>query len=240
MTEGLNIAQYLDSTYLTTSKETDCTEKEEMFIVKNKIKEAISCQFACIMIRPIFVKMAKDIIEQASGSLKIGTVIDFPLGNSSTKQKLVEAKKAMEDGAFDIDIVCDYNAFKRGSLDKFNLDIIKLTGLVLSKNRIVKWIIETGALSAEEIIGVVKQIQQIVKANYFNQSSNIFIKTSTGYYAGYGAELKDIRAIKSVSGDLQIKASGGISNLKKCKEMIEAGATRIGTSKAFLIYNESK
>jgi len=67
----------------------------------------------------------------------------------------------------------------------------------------------------------------------------VFIKTSTGYYGGYGATVKDVKSIKSVAGNLQIKASGGMSKLKDCLEMINAGATRIGTSKALFIYKEN-
>ena len=78
-----------------------------------------------------------------------------------------------------------------------------------------------------------------MQSNFPQNTNKVFIKTSTGYYGGYGATVKDVKNIKSVAGNLQIKASGGILNLKDCLEMIKAGATRIGTSKAVLIYNEN-
>ena len=83
-----------------------------------------------------------------------------------------------------------------------------------------------------------KRISKLVQSNFPQNANKVFIKTSTGYYGGYGASAKDVKSIKSVAGNLQIKASGGVSSLKDCLELIKAGATRIGTSKAIFIYNE--
>jgi len=238
MERQVNIASYLDSTYLKTSAESGISEIETKEIVVNSINEAIDANFACIMIRSEFIEIAKELIEKSKSKLKIGTVVDFPFGNSSTKQKIAEGKLAIKSGAYDIDYVCDYNAFKIGSLDKFDLDIIEGTKLVLENKKIVKWIIETGALSSHEIRGIAERISKLVESNFPQNASKVFIKTSTGYYSDYGATVKDVKAIKSVARNLQIKASGGISNLKDCLEMLRAGATRIGTSKALFIYNE--
>jgi len=239
MEKQVNIADYLDSTYLKTSAEERVSEIETKEIVFNAIKEAIDAKFACIMIRSEFIAIAKELIEKSKSKLKIGTVVDFPFGNSTTEQKIIEAKSAIESGAYDIDYVCDYNAFKRGAFAKFDIDIIEGTKIVLENKRIVKWIIETGALSADEIKAIAKRISKLVQSNFPQNTNKVFIKTSTGYYGGYGATVKDVKNIKSVAGNLQIKASGGILNLKDCLEMIKAGATRIGTSKAVLIYNEN-
>tara|TARA_B100000780_G_scaffold245894_1_gene190148 strand:- start:58 stop:798 length:741 start_codon:yes stop_codon:yes gene_type:complete len=236
----VNIANYLDSTYLKTAAESAISEIETKEIVVNSIREAIDAKFACIMIRPKFISIAKELIEKSKSKLKVGTVVDFPFGTSSTKQKIAEAKLAIESGAYDIDYVCDYNAFKRGSFDKFDLDVIKGTKLVLENKKTVKWIIETGALSADEIKDIAKRISKLVQSNFPQNSNKVFIKTSTGYYGGYGATIKDVKVIKSVAGNLQIKASGGMSNLKDCLEMLKAGATRIGTSKAVFIYKENQ
>jgi deoxyribose-phosphate aldolase len=134
--------------------------------------------------------------------------------------------------------VCDYNAFKRGSFEKFDNDIVEGTKLALDHKKIVKWIIETGALSRDEIRDISMRIAKLVQANFSQNAKKVFIKTSTGYYGGYGATVKDLKTIKSVAGNLKIKASGGVSNRKDCLEMIKAGASRIGTSKAQIIYNE--
>ena len=239
MEKQVNIAGYLDSTYLKTSAEAGVSEIETKEIVINAIKEAIDAKFACIMIRSEFIAIAKELIEKSKSKLKIGTVVDFPFGNSTTEQKIIEAKSAIESGAYDIDYVCDYNAFKRGAFAKFDSDILEGTKIVLGNKKIVKWIIETGALSADEIRNIAKRISTLVQSNFPKNANKVFIKTSTGYYGGYGATVKDVKIIKLVAGNLQLKASGGMSNLKDCLEMIKAGATRIGTSKAVFIYNQS-
>ena len=239
MEKQVNIAGYLDSTYLKTSAEAGVSEIETKEIVINAIKEAIDAKFACIMIRSEFIAIAKELIEKSKSKLKIGTVVDFPFGNSTTEQKIIEAKSAIESGAYDIDYVCDYNAFKRGAFAKFDSDILEGTKIVLGNKKIVKWIIETGALSADEIRNIAKRISTLVQSNFPKNANKVFIKTSTGYYGGYGATVKDVKIIKLVAGNLQLKASGGMSNLKDCLEMIKAGATRIGTSKAVSIYNQS-
>jgi deoxyribose-phosphate aldolase len=238
MEKQINIAQHLDSTYLKTASEAGITEADTQEIVIATIDEAIASEFACVMIRPEFVVMAKERIESKKSKLKVGTVIDFPFGNGSTSQKLAEAKSAIDNGAFDIDFVCDYNAFKRGAFDKFDNDIVEGTKLALSSKKIVKWIIETGALSRDEIRNISKRVAQLVQSNFPENAGKVFLKTSTGYYGGYGATVKDIKTIKSVAGNLKIKASGGVSNLQDCLDMIKVGATRIGTSKAQVIYNE--
>ena len=239
MEKQVNIAGYLDSTYLKTSAEAGVSEIETKEIVINAIKEAIDAKFACIMIRSEFIAIAKELIEKSKSKLKIGTVVDFPFGNSTTEQKIIEAKSAIQSGAYDIDYVCDYNAFKRGAFAKFDSDILEGTKIVLGNKKIVKWIIETGALSADEIRNIAKRISTLVQSNFPKNANKVFIKTSTGYYGGYGATVKDVKIIKLVAGNLQLKASGGMSNLKDCLEMIKAGATRIGTSKAVSIYNKS-
>tara|TARA_B110000459_G_scaffold3026_1_gene3452 strand:- start:3527 stop:4252 length:726 start_codon:yes stop_codon:yes gene_type:complete len=238
MEKQVNISCYLDSTYLKTAVESGISEIETKEIVINSIKEAIAANFACIMIRSEFIALAKELIETSKSKLKVGTVIDFPFGNSTTKQKIAEGKLAIECGAYDIDYVCDYNAFKRGAFAKFDSDIFEGTRLVLENKKIVKWIIETGALSTDEIRAIAKRISKLVQYNFPQNANKVFIKTSTGYYGDYGATVKDVKVIKSVAGNLQIKASGGISSLKDCLKMIKAGATRIGTSKAIFIYNE--
>ena len=237
MENALHISEYLDSTYLKTAVESGVTEIKNREIVFSCIDEAITNKFACIMIRPEFVLIAVERIKIAKSKLKVGTVIDFPFGNSSTLQKIDEAKTAIFNGAYDIDFVCDYNAFKRGYLSKFDVDILECTKLCIDNKKIVKWIIETGALSKDEIIEISKRISSLVESNFSKNICNIFIKTSTGYYGGYGATINDIKLIKSVSKNLKIKASGGISCYEDAIKMISAGADRIGTSKAHIICN---
>ena len=232
MDKLINIAEYLDSTYLKTADEAGISLLQNQKIVMRAINEAIDNQFACIMIRPDFVLMASERIQSVNSNLKIGTVIDFPLGDKKTNIKLNQAKIAISNGAFDIDFVCDYNAFKRESYIKFDSDIIECTKLCVENNKIAKWIIETGALSKNEIIAISKRITDIIYSKFPKSVGTVFIKTSTGYYGGYGAKTSDVKLIKSVCRGLKIKASGGVANLSDAYRFIRIGVDRIGTSKA--------
>ena len=234
----LNISKYFDSTFLKTSVELGISNKELESLLVSFINEAIEYDFKCVMIRPNFISLAKKIKEERRSKINIGTVIDFPLGDSSTNNKLKEAKDAFKKGAKELDFVCDYNLFKTGNYDVFDETIYKCSSFAIKNKLIVKWIIETGALSREEIRLISKRIYDIVIKNFSNNISKVFIKTSTGYYGGFGATIADLKAIKSVVGDMPIKASGGISDSSICKEMIDLGVIRVGTSKALSIYKE--
>tara|TARA_Y100000385_G_scaffold7275_1_gene7823 strand:+ start:674 stop:1396 length:723 start_codon:yes stop_codon:yes gene_type:complete len=236
----MKIEEYLDSTYLKLPEEVGISIKETEAIINKIIEDGIASNFACVMIRPNFVSKAVGKIQTSKSKLKVGSVIDFPFGNSSTEKKIKEAEEVISNGAYDIDFVCDYNSFKRGSFVKFDADIIKGTKICFENKKIVKWIIETGALSKDEIRNISKRITKLIQSNFPQYASKAFIKTSTGYYGGYGATINDVKLIKSVSGNLKIKASGGVSNLTDAKAMIKAGADRIGTSNAQLIFNEKK
>ena len=232
----MKFSSYLESTYLKTSDESSLSNEEIVEIITSLVNQAIEYDFKLIMIRSNHVKFAKQIILDQKSSLLIGTVVDFPLGDSSTSDKINEAKAALSIGADEIDYVSDYNAFKQGLFDKFDNDIRYGTMLGSSNHKVVKWIIETGALSKEEIRNITIRISNIVRDEFPNFYENVYIKTSTGYYGGYGAEIKDVKLISSVSSGLPVKASGGISNSTFCRELINAGASRIGTSKALDIF----
>ena len=236
----MKIEEYLDSTYLKLPEEAGISIEEAEVVINKIIEEGIASNFACVMIRPNFVSKAVEKIQTSKSKLKVGTVIDFPFGNSSTEKKIEEAEEAISNGAYDIDFVCDYNSFKRGSFVKFDADIIEGTKICVENKKITKWIIETGALSKDEIRNISKRITKLIQSHFPTFVKNVYIKTSTGYYGGYGATVKDVKVIKSVSGNLKIKASGGISNLKDALAMLEAGADRIGTSKAVDIFNEKE
>ena len=235
-----NIKHYLDSTFLKTSFELDISDDELKHEITNFIIEAIDCQFKCVMIRPNFVTLAKELKDKRKSKINIGTVVDFPLGQASCSEKISQAKKALDSGAKELDFVCDYNMFKRNELDEFDDSIIKCTSFSLKGKAIVKWIIETGALSKKEIKSISKRIYDLVLANFPDNISKVYIKTSTGYYGGFGATIKDLKLIKSVVGEMPVKASGGISSFSTAIEMINLGVIRIGTSKAKKILQECK
>jgi len=234
----VNISTYLDSTFLKTSSELGVSNLEIEKLVTVIINEAIDYEFKCIMIRPMFVSLAKQIKDSRKSKINIGTVVDFPLGNKSLNIKIEEAKFAIKNGVKELDFVCDYNTFKRGNYEVFDETILKCTRLALKNKLIVKWIIETGALSKKEIKLITKRISDIILENFFDNISKVFIKTSTGYYGGFGATIADLKIIKSSCGDMPIKASGGVSDLDMCMKIIALGVSRIGTSKALGIYQE--
>ena len=232
----MDIAKYLESTYLKEHNEHDFSEYENMEIITNLIREAIKYRFKLVMIRSKYIKLAKRMILQEDSNLLVGTVIDFPLGRSSIREKLKEANIALKMGADELDYVADYNGFKQGFFEKFDNDIILGTKLSLDHNKILKWIIETGALSNSQIKNITERITMLIMREFPSFASNVFIKTSTGYYEGTGAMVEHVKLMKSVSSRLPIKASGGISTFEECKSMVNAGATRIGTSKAINIF----
>ena len=159
----MNIKQYLDSTYLKTPSQAGLTEAENTIIVKEFIQEAIDENFKLIMIRPDMVSLASQMISKVNSPVQIGTVIDFPEGKAGLDAKLKEANQAIQDGADDLDFVCNYEAFKAGNVDLVKEEILKCTQLGLANNKVVKWIIEVAALSEKQIIQLSALIKNLVK-----------------------------------------------------------------------------
>ena len=109
----VNISKYLDSTFLKTSGELGVSNSELEILVTNFINEAIDYDFKCIMIRPIFVSLAKKIKDERKSKINVGTVVDFPLGSNSLQSKIKEAEIAINDGVKELDFVCDYNTDRK-------------------------------------------------------------------------------------------------------------------------------
>ena len=151
MRQNIAIEKFLESTYLKTAIEAGISESKNKQIVYQIIKEAIEHKFILVMLRSKFITCAKKFINKSGSSVLVGTVIDFPFGDSTTSQKIREAKKSISLGVDDLDFVADYNAFKAGIFQKFDMDILKGTDIALKNGNNIKWIIETGALSKEEI-----------------------------------------------------------------------------------------
>ncbi|MCC9072981.1 deoxyribose-phosphate aldolase [Flavobacterium sp. F-65] len=239
----MNIRQYLDSTYLKTAAQANLTEAENTQIVKDTIEEAIAEQFKLIMIRPDKVSLAKEMISEAKSSLLIGTVIDFPEGKSSLEAKLAEANVAIQDGANELDFVCNYEAFKNGEIDLVKNEILQCTLLGLTNNKVVKWIIEVAALNDKEIIQLSALIKNIIIQNFEeNEYSSVFVKSSTGFYKTEnnlpnGATVPSIIKMLENASPLPVKAAGGVRTYEEAVEMINLGVKRIGTSNAKAIAN---
>ncbi|CAF0826584.1 unnamed protein product [Adineta ricciae] len=180
--------------------------------------EATEHKFATVCIQPCHVKYAAD-----KYSVRVCTVIGFPLGVTSTQTKIFECQQALSDGAQEIDMVINIGKVKDGNFEYVQNEIEQLAKLVHSsgENKLLKVIIETCLLNEVEK----QKLCQIV-----GDAGADFIKTSTGFSTG-GATLDDIKLLRQYSPKhVQVKASGGIRDSSFAKELIQAGATRLGTS----------
>src|SRR5690606_8031197 len=163
--------------------QTGLSEEANSIIVRDFIGEAIKEKFKLVMIRPQYVSLAKQMIDKASSSVSIGTVIDFPNGTSPIADKLTEAQQAIDNGADELDFVCNYRAFIEGNTDLVKNEIIEGTALSLENLKVVKWIIETAALNPQQIVQISSLIKNVVLTNFKERQINsVFVKSSTGFY----------------------------------------------------------
>ena len=172
---------------------------------------------ASVCIPPCFVKRAK---EYVGDRLAICTVIGFPNGYNSTAVKVFETEDAVRDGADEIDMVINIGDLRSGN-DKAVLDEIKAIREAC-EGKILKVIIETCLLTEDE---------KVRMCHIVTESGADFIKTSTGFSTG-GATREDVALMKANVGEkVQVKAAGGIADLKDAEDFIALGATRLGTSR---------
>lgn len=239
----MNVRTYLDSTYLKTPEQANLSVEENNKVVHGFIQEAIDENFKLIMIRPDQVATARKMIDAAKSPVTIGTVIGFHEGAYSLSAKLDEAKKAIEDGADDLDFVCNYEAFKNGDIDLVKEEILQGTKIGLDHHKIVKWIIEVAALNDTQIIQLCALIKNVVIANFKEDAyQQVFVKSSTGFYKTEnglpnGATVHTIIIMLENSSPLPVKAAGGVRTYEEAVEMINLGVKRIGTSSAKAIAN---
>lgn len=181
-------------------------------------EEAIAFQTASVCVPPTYIKQIHDTF---GDRITICTVIGFPLGYSVTEAKVAETRKAIEDGAKEIDMVVNIADVKNGNYAKVEEEIRVLKAEC--KDKILKVIIETCYLTEEEKIAMCKAV---------TAAGADYIKTSTGFGTG-GATLEDVKLMKQhVGPEVKIKAAGGVSTLEDLEAFLEAGADRIGTSRA--------
>lgn len=242
----MNIAQYLDSTYLKTPSQSGLSEQETLQKDKDLAKEAIDNGIFAVMIRPNYVSEIKKYILERNSNVVVGTVIGFHEGTYSVDEKLAEAEKAIADGADELDFVINYNAYLKGDLDLVKDEFIKCTQLCLEHHKIAKWIIEIAALTDEQIADLTKSISTWSEEHFpENEWSKIFVKSSTGFYETQdgkpnGATFEGIKIMLDNAGKLPVKAAGGVRTPEDAEKMINMGVKRIGTSSALaLIKNQS-
>ena len=195
------------------------------------LSEASQFQFFGICVPPFWVKRARR--EIGNKPLALITVAGFPLGYSMTETKLEEIKRAIDDGADEIDMVWNISAFKSNH-PWTKIEIAKCARACHENQKILKVIVEIAYLSNDEIIEA---------CTICADAGADFVKTSTGF-AGSGATVEQVTLMKKVlPASVGIKASGGIKTFDKAVKLIEAGASRIGTSNGLNIIssaNQSK
>lgn len=208
------MADYIDHTLL----KPEASEND----IRQLCREAIENGFFSVCINASYVKLAAR--ELQGTAVKICVVVGFPLGVTTTAVKTYEAAEAVENGADEVDMVIHIGQLKSGN-EQYVFDDI--AGVVrAAKGKTVKVIIETSLLSQEEK----KKACLIAR-----KAGAAFVKTSTGFGPG-GATVADIELMReTVGGEMGIKASGGVSSAETARDMIKAGANRIGTSSGIAI-----
>lgn len=215
-----NLNRYFDHTVLK-------PEATEADVIK-LCNEAKEYDFYAVCVNTCYVPLASELLE--GSDVKIAAVIGFPLGACSMDVKAFETEWACSEGAQEIDMVVPIGALKEGRFDYVRQDIATVVAVAEEHGAIVKVILETCLLTDEEIVKACELSREAGAA---------FVKTSTGF-SKEGATAHHVALMKQTVGkDLQVKASGGIRDLAKTVEMIEAGADRIGASASVEIMKES-
>jgi deoxyribose-phosphate aldolase len=216
----MNIAPYIDHTLLKPTATLSDIEK-----LCNEAKEY---GFAAVCVPPLYVKKAKEFL---SGSeVKIATVIGFPFGYNAIESKVAEIVLAIVDGADELDMVVNISAIKNNDWTFIANEINTVMPIIRNKEKVIKVIIESGVLTEEEIIQC---------CDIYGAAGVDFVKTSTGY-AEKGASINAVKLIRAhLADEIKIKASGGIKSFSFAKELINAGANRLGCSSSIQIVKES-
>ncbi|MFQ6085028.1 MAG: deoxyribose-phosphate aldolase [Candidatus Bathyarchaeia archaeon] len=205
------LARYIDHTLVRAT----ATVEE----VERHCEEARQLGFASVFVNPCYVPLASRLLRGAG--IRVGTVIGFPLGATTDQVKAFEARRAIQDGADEVDMVMNIGALRSGDYGLVKRDIEGVVRVARSKGARVKVIIETCFLTDDE---------KRVASRIAKEAGADYIKTSTGFGPG-GATVRDIGIIREEVGDsMGVKASGGIRRAEQALAMIRAGATRIGTS----------
>jgi deoxyribose-phosphate aldolase len=215
----MNIAPYIDHTLL---KQTATLSE-----IENLCKEAMEYKFAAVCVPPLYVKKAKEFL--GDPEIKVATVIGFPFGYCAIEAKVAEIVLAVVDGADELDMVVNISAIKNGDWNFLANEINTVLPIIKNKNKIIKVIIESGVLTDDEIIKC---------CDMYGAAGVDYVKTSTGF-AEKGASIHAVELIRTHLADsVKIKASGGIRSYSFAKELINAGANRIGCSASVQIVKE--
>jgi deoxyribose-phosphate aldolase len=216
----MNITAYIDHTVLKPT--TTIAEVESL------CAEALQYNFAAVCVPPLFVKKAKALT--AGSTVKVATVIGFPFGYSAIEAKVAEIVLAILDGADELDMVINISAIKNKDWQFLANEINTIMPIIRGKGKIIKVIIESGILTNEEIITC---------CDIYGAAGVDFMKTSTGY-AEKGATIEAVQLMRlHLASSIKIKASGGIKTYSFARDLINAGADRLGCSSSVKIAEEA-
>jgi len=219
--EQQNIAKLIDHTLL--------KPEAASAQIRTLCEEAVRLGFASVCINPWYVPLAAELVR--GSTVKVCTVVGFPLGATMPQVKVFETEQAIKNGADEIDMVINIGALKSGEDEAVESDICGVVDASHRGDAICKVILEAALLTGEEKIRACRAAKN-ADADY--------VKTSTGFGPG-GATIEDVSLMRSIVGPkMGIKAAGGIRTLEDLKKMLAAGATRIGSSSGVKILEEAR
>ena len=219
----LELSSYIDHTLLSPTATREQIEKH--------CGEAIEYKFCSVCVQPRWVSLAADIVH--GSGVKVDAVVGFPFGAEVAKIKAVQAKEMVMAGADEIDMVADLAAIIEAD-EKYLYNDIKTVADVCKSVRpalTLKVIIESAALTDEQTVFACKTA---------SEAGADFVKTSTGYHASGGANIGNVMLMAKSAPTCKVKAAGGIRTAREAIAMIEAGASRIGTSEGVAIIEEHR
>ena len=216
---SFNLASYIDHTIL---KQTTTVSEVDKVCV-----EASMAGFVSVCIPPRYVAGAKKLLD--GSKVKVATVIGFPLGYNATEVKVREIEEAIQMGADELDMVIDLCALKSGDWTHLTHELEACMKPVYQAGRVLKVIVESGMLTDSELIAC---------CQLYGKYDIDFMKTSTGF-SGTGATIHAVRMMREfLPARIGIKASGGVRDYEFARQLIEAGATRLGCSSSMQIMKE--
>lgn len=192
-------------------------------------EEAVSFGFGAVCVNPLWVGEAAQVL--AGTSVRVATVVGFPLGATPTSCKVFEAERALGQGAQELDMVASLGLVKSGELNQAQEDIAQVAKTAHACGAVLKVILETHLLTDEEK-ACLAEAAVAAGAN--------FLKTSTGFLGG-GATIEDVALLRRLAPpSVGVKASGGIRSFVQARAMLAAGANRLGTSSGVAIVQEAR
>jgi deoxyribose-phosphate aldolase len=206
--------------------------------VHRVVAEAMEHQFASVCVAPVW--LAKVATQLKGSGVLACTVISFPHGTSKATVKAIEATSSIKDGADEIDVVAHIPSLAAADADSARAELIEVVKAARSARRdvVIKVIVESAYLLS---LGGEKGEAAIAAAcRAVRESGCDFVKTSTGFHPAGGASVEQVRLMKKYGEGLLVKASGGIRDLAAAREMLEAGADRLGMSASVGVIEELK